>query len=100
LGPRPDERPRFSEPELSIRRNSCSSAYKHSSHVALFSADPSTGRPSDPTSLKLVRTWVVVNAIEGAAEVVGQGVGGGDGVVAGLDLDGLVAAGSADELLY
>jgi hypothetical protein len=47
-----------------------------------------------------VRTWVVVNAIEGAAEVVGQGVGGGDDVAAGLDLDGLVAAGSADELLY
>jgi hypothetical protein len=39
-----------------------------------------------------------VDAVEGAAEVAGQGVGGGDGVVAGLDFDGAVAAGGADEL--
>jgi hypothetical protein len=47
-----------------------------------------------------VRTWVVVDAVEGIAEVVEQGFGGGDGVVADLDLDGLVAAGGADKLLY
>ena len=39
--------------------------------------------------------WI---AVEGLAEVVGEGVGGGDGVLAGLDLDGAVAAGGPDEL--
>jgi hypothetical protein len=39
-----------------------------------------------------------VNLIEGCPEVVGQGVGGGDGVRPGLDLDGAVAAGGLDEL--
>jgi hypothetical protein len=34
----------------------------------------------------------VVDAVEGLAEVVGQGVGGGDGVRAGLDFDGAVGA--------
>jgi hypothetical protein len=52
----------------------------------------------DLTSLKLVRTRIVVDAVEGVAEVTGQGVGGGDGVGAGLDFDGLVAASGADEL--
>jgi hypothetical protein len=33
-----------------------------------------------------------VYAVEGAAQVVGDGVGGGDGVRAGLDLDGAVGA--------
>ena len=47
-----------------------------------------------------MRTLVVVEAVEDVAEVIGQGVGGGDGVVAGLDLDGLVTAGGADELPY
>ena len=39
-----------------------------------------------------------MDAVEDVAEVIGQGVGCGDGVVAGLDLDGAVAAGGADEL--
>jgi hypothetical protein len=34
-----------------------------------------------------------VNLVEGCPEVVGQGVGGGNDVVPGLDLDGAVAAG-------
>jgi hypothetical protein len=33
-----------------------------------------------------------VNLVEGDPEVGGQGVGGGDGVPPGLDLDGAVAA--------
>jgi hypothetical protein len=41
-----------------------------------------------------------VDGIEGLAEVVGQGVGGGDGLPSGLDLDGPVAAGGLDEFLY
>ena len=45
----------------------------------------------DPTLLKLVRTRLTVDAVEGFAEVGGQGVGGGDGVVSGLDFDGAVA---------
>ena len=49
------------------------------------------------TLLKLVSTRLAVDAVEGFAEVGGQGVGGGDGVVAGLDFDGAVAAGGADE---
>jgi len=40
-----------------------------------------------------------VDEVEGVAEVVGQGVGGGDRARAGLDLDGSVAACGADELL-
>ena len=46
----------------------------------------------DLTSLTLVRTQIVVDAVEGVAEVIGQGVGGGEGVDSGLDVDGLVAA--------
>jgi hypothetical protein len=38
-----------------------------------------------------------VNLFEGYSEVGGQGVGGGDGVRAGLDLDGAVDAGGLDE---
>jgi hypothetical protein len=37
--------------------------------------------------------------VEGLAEVLGEWVGGGDGSGSGLDLDGAVAAGGADELL-
>ena len=37
--------------------------------------------------------------VESGLEVVGHGVGGGDGVVAGLDLDGAAAAGGLDELV-
>jgi hypothetical protein len=40
-----------------------------------------------------------VDAVAGVADVAGHRVGGGDGVGAGLDLDGLVAAGGAGELL-
>jgi hypothetical protein len=47
---------------------------------------------------KLVRTRSAVDVIEGLAEVVGQWVRCGDGVLAGLDLDGAVAAGGLDEL--
>jgi hypothetical protein len=36
--------------------------------------------------------------VDGVAEVVGDGVGGGDFVRAGLDRDGAVAAGCLDEL--
>jgi hypothetical protein len=53
----------------------------------------------NPTFIKLVRTSAgVVDHGEGVAEVVGQGVGGGDGVRAGLDLDGAVTARGLDEL--
>jgi hypothetical protein len=53
-----------------------------------------------PDLAQLVRSGIVVDAVEGFIEVVGQGVGGGDDVVSGLDLDGSVAAGGADELLH
>ena len=39
-----------------------------------------------------------MDAVEGVADVVRHRVGVGDGVGVGLDLDGLVAAGGADEL--
>jgi hypothetical protein len=39
-----------------------------------------------------------VDAVEGLVEVRGRGVGGVDDVVSGLDLDGAVVAGGADEL--
>ncbi len=45
----------------------------------------------------LVRTWIAVDLVEGLAEVVGQGLGGGDGLGSGLDLDGAVAAGGFHE---
>jgi len=35
--------------------------------------------------------------LEGSADVVGEGVGGGDGLSSGLDLDGAVAAGGLDK---
>ena len=38
-----------------------------------------------------------VDGVEGLAQVVGDGVGGGDGLPSGLDLDGAVAAGCPDE---
>jgi hypothetical protein len=38
-----------------------------------------------------------VDAVEGQAEVVGQGIGCGDDVRAGLDPGGPVAAGGLDE---
>jgi hypothetical protein len=40
-----------------------------------------------------VRTRIAVDAVEGSMEVVGQGVSGGEDVVASLDLDGVVVAG-------
>jgi hypothetical protein len=46
----------------------------------------------------LVRKSVVaVDGVEGLAEVVGEGVGGGDGLPSGLGLDGAVSAGCLDE---
>ena len=39
-----------------------------------------------------------MDLVEGFSEVGGRGVGGDDGVRAGLDLDGAVAAGGLDEL--
>jgi len=45
-----------------------------------------------------VRSGIAVDAAEGLMQVAGQGVGGGDCVVTGLDLDSAVAAGGADEL--
>jgi hypothetical protein len=53
-----------------------------------------------PDFAQLVRTLVVVDAVTGVAEVIGQEVDGDNGVVDGLDLDGLVTAGGADELRY
>ena len=54
-------------------------------------------RRYDPT-FRLVRTTPgVVDLGEGCAEVGGEGVGRGDEVVAGLDLDGSVAAGGLHE---
>jgi hypothetical protein len=47
---------------------------------------------------KLVRKSVgAVDGVEGLAEVAGDGVGGGDGLPSGADLDGAVAAGGLDE---
>ena len=47
----------------------------------------------------LVRKSAIgVDGVEGLAEIVGERVGGGDGLPTGLDLDGAVAAGGADEL--
>jgi hypothetical protein len=43
------------------------------------------------------KSLVAVDGVEGLAEVVGEGVGGGDGLPSGLDLDGAVAAGGLDE---
>jgi hypothetical protein len=51
-----------------------------------------------PELAQLVRSGIVVDAAEGFVEVAGQGAGGGDDVVTGLDLDGAVAAAGADEL--
>ena len=54
-----------------------------------------------PSWLKLVRTSTAGgDGFEGLAEVVGEGVGGGDGLSSGLDLDGAVAAGGLDEFPY
>jgi hypothetical protein len=52
----------------------------------------------DPSWLKLVRTSAAAgNGFEGLAQVVGEGVGGGDGLPSGPDLDGAVSAGCLDE---
>jgi hypothetical protein len=39
-----------------------------------------------------------MDVVEGVAQVGGYWAGGGDGVGSGLDFDGAVAAGGADEL--
>ena len=55
---------------------------------------------NDPSWLKLVRTSAAAgDGFEGLAEVAGQGVGGGDGLPSGPDLDGAIAAGGANEFL-
>src|SRR5262250_800223 len=60
---------------------------------------PPAGQVYDLSWLKLVRKSAgVVDGVEGLAEVVRGGVGGGDGLLAGLDLDLAVAAGGLDEL--
>src|SRR5215469_5929995 len=46
----------------------------------------------------LVHTGSIVDRVEGLTEVVGDGVGGGEDVVAGLDPNGAVAAGGLHEL--
>jgi hypothetical protein len=52
----------------------------------------------NPTSAKLVRISAgAVDGIEGLAEVVGEGVGGSDGVLPGLDLNGAVSPGGLYE---
>jgi hypothetical protein len=53
--------------------------------------------PYHPSWLKLVRTSAAGYGFQGVAEVVGQGVSGGDGLPSGLDLDGAVAVGGLDE---
>jgi hypothetical protein len=46
-----------------------------------------------PSWLRLVRTLAAAgDGVEGLAEVVGERVGGGEGLPSGLDLDGAVAA--------
>jgi hypothetical protein len=52
----------------------------------------------DLSWLKLVRTSAAAgDGVEGLAEVVGERVGGGDGLPSGLDLYGAVGAGGLDE---
>jgi hypothetical protein len=54
--------------------------------------------PMSPRLVQLIRSGIVVDAAEGLVEVSAQRVGCGDLLVSGLDLDGAVAAGSADEI--
>jgi hypothetical protein len=49
--------------------------------------------------LNLVRRPCGLNGLDCGGEVTGYWVGGGDGVAAGVDLDGAVAAGGLDESL-
>ena len=69
------------------------------SHLARYQRANRRGLLSyDPSWLRLVRTSAAAgNGFEGLSEVVGEGVGGGDGLSSGLDLDGAVAAGGLDE---
>jgi transposase len=53
----------------------------------------------NPTRAKLVRNVAGVDLGDGVGEVFGRWLGGGDGVVAGADGDGSVAACGADEFL-
>src|SRR3954470_9229229 len=48
----------------------------------------------------LVRPGIAVNGGQGQIEVVREGVGGGDGVGAGLNFDGAVAAGRLGALFF
>jgi hypothetical protein len=45
----------------------------------------------------LVRSRSAVNLVEGDPEVGGEGIGGGDGMPSGLDLEGAVSAGGLGE---
>jgi hypothetical protein len=56
----------------------------------------SVGRPDFD---QLVRLLAAVEQVEDGADVVGQGVFGGDDLVSGLDVDGVVAAQRGDEFL-
>src|SRR6185312_884690 len=51
----------------------------------------------DPSWLKLLRSCGPIDRGEGFAEIGGDGVGGGDELLSGADLDGAVAAGGAHE---
>ena len=51
-----------------------------------------------PDLAQLVRSGIVVDAAEGFMGVAGQGAGGDD-VISGLNFDGAVTAGCADEPL-
>jgi hypothetical protein len=79
--------------------------------VSRFSASLFFGSPAETSDLNLqfivlvfqtcdtlVCTCTPVDVVEGVAQVGGQWIGGGDGVGSGLDFDGAVAAGGADEL--
>jgi hypothetical protein len=71
--------------------------------VRLVAADQIEAGASDRdlTSARLVRKSAAgVDRFEGLVEFVGDGVGGGDGVQAGLDLNGAVAAGCLHEFPY
>ena len=71
--------------------------------IELISTNPGSGSSVrsvtyNPSLAILVRkSVVVVDGVERLAEVVGDRVGGGDGLPSGLDLNGAVAAGGLDE---
>jgi len=59
-----------------------------------MSGEPYTAHGSHLSWLKLVRTSAAAgDGVEGLAEVVGEGIGSGDRLLSGLNLDGAVSAG-------